>query len=189
METSGRKLFEASTKKLKEALCDCDSDGLQDFLKVLNDHAKQFGWLTNATGILKTPVDVTHLNQGHTNLIEECGTVEMERITACENAHRNLHDRRAQDTHMLHLCLRASLSDIGRAKVDVCVDEFHVGDEPSGPMLLKVIIRESHTDDDATTNLIRTELSSLDECIHTIGNDVIKLNNHVKVLVEKLHAR
>ena len=113
----------------------------------------------------------------------------MERITAHENTYQNLHDGRAQDTHMLYLCLQASLSDAGRAKVDVCMSEFHIGDEPSGPMLLKIIIGESHIDTNATTNLIRTELSSLDEYIHTVGDDTIKLNNYVKALVEKLHSR
>ena len=89
-QTSGRKLFEAASKKLKNDLCDCDSDDLQDFLKMLNDGAKQFGWLNDDTGALKIPVGLNAANVEHSNLIEEHGIASMERIESHENAHVNV---------------------------------------------------------------------------------------------------
>ena len=59
----------------------------------------------------------------------------------------------------------------------------------SGILVLKIIIRESHLDTNATTNSIRTQLSNLDEYITTIGCDVRKLNEHVRPLLEQLNAR
>ena len=54
---------------------------------------------------------------------------------------------------------------------------------------MKVIIRESHLDTNATTQSIRTKLSNLDRYIVTIGNDITKFNGYVKGLVQSLAAR
>ena len=55
--------------------------------------------------------------------------------------------------------------------------------------LLKIIIRESHLDTNATTNQIRTKLSSLDTYITTIDSDIGRFNQYVKLLVQSLTAR
>jgi hypothetical protein len=56
-------------------------------------------------------------------------------------------------------------------------------------MLLKVIIRESHIDTNATVSHIRTQLSSLDTYLPTIGHDIGKLNDYVTSLHDALLAR
>jgi len=90
---------------------------------------------------------------------------------------------------MMYMCLMASLSSEAKAKVIVWKDQYTIDGRVSGNALLKVIIRESHLDTNATSNLIRTKLSSLDKYITTIGCDVTKFNTHVKLLVESLAAR
>ena len=55
--------------------------------------------------------------------------------------------------------------------------------------MLKIIIRESHLDTNATTTTIRNKLSSLDVHIPTIGYDITKFNGYVKMLIDSLHAR
>ena len=55
--------------------------------------------------------------------------------------------------------------------------------------LLKIIVRESHLDTNATTNQIRTKLSNLDQYVMTIDSDIGKFNDHVKSLVQALAAR
>ena len=97
--------------------------------------------------------------------------------------------RAAQDTAHLHLCLMISLTQAGKDKVRLWSDQFILNVRESGILLLKIIIRESHLDTNATTNLIRTKLSNLDEYITTIGCDIIKFNEHVKRLLEQLKAR
>ena len=60
---------------------------------------------------------------------------------------------------------------------------------PSGNLLLKVIIRESHLDTNATTQSIRMKLSNLDEYIVKIESNITKFNGYVKFLVNNLAAR
>ena len=67
--------------------------------------------------------------------------------------------------------------------------QYTVGEEPSGVLLLKVIIRESHIDSNAATAMFRTKLSSLDTYIVTIASDITKFNHYVKLLVQLLHTR
>ena len=54
--------------------------------------------------------------------------------------------------------------------------------------LLKVIIRESHLDTNATTNSIRTKLSSLDMYITTVNSDIGRFSKYVKLLIQSLTA-
>ena len=82
-----------------------------------------------------------------------------------------------------------SLTQAGKDKVRLWSDQFILNGRESGILLLKIIIRESHLDTNATTNSIRTQLSNLDEYITTIGCDIIKFNEHVKRLIEQLKAR
>ena len=82
-----------------------------------------------------------------------------------------------------------SLTQAGKDKIRLWSDQFILNGRESGILLLKIIIRESHLDTNATTNSIRTQLSNLDEYITTIGCDIIKFNEHVKRLLEQLKAR
>ena len=81
-----------------------------------------------------------------------------------------------------------SLTQAGKDKVPLWSDQFILNGRESGILLLKVIIRESHLDTKATTISIRTQLSNLDEYITTIVCDIVKLNEHVKRLLEQLKA-
>jgi hypothetical protein len=83
----------------------------------------------------------------------------------------------------------ASLSKAGKAKVLIWEAQYMVGKEPSGALLLKVIIRESHIDSNAMTAMIRTKLSSLDTYIVTIASDITEFNQYGKLLVQLLHTR
>ena len=81
-----------------------------------------------------------------------------------------------------------SLTQAGKDKIQLWSDQFILNGRESGIILLKVINWESHLDTNATTNLIRTQLSKLDEYITTIGCYIIKFNEHVKCLIEQLNA-
>jgi hypothetical protein len=87
----------------------------------------------------------------------------------------------------------ASLSSEAKKKVMIWADQYQINIEDSkyssGVALLKVIIRESHLDTNATTNQIRTKLSTLDMYITTVNSDIGKFNQYVKLLVQSLTAR
>ena len=64
-----------------------------------------------------------------------------------------------------------------------------IGKDPSGNLLLKVLVRESHLDTNATISWIITQLSSLDEYMMIIGSDIGKFNFHVQTLIGSLTAQ
>ncbi len=82
-----------------------------------------------------------------------------------------------------------SISKEGKKKILIWKNDYTIDEYKSGNLLLKVIIRESHMDTNATTSNIRTKLSSLDTYIHTIGQDITKINGYVKLLIDSLQAR
>jgi hypothetical protein len=60
---------------------------------------------------------------------------------------------------------------------------------PFGLVFLKILIRESYLDSNATTSIIRTKLTNLDTYIGQVGNDIDKFNTYVQNLLEAIDAR
>ena len=65
-----------------------------------------------------------------------------------------------------------SLSVKGRNKVRIWKDDYTVNDHMSGSLLLKVIIRQSHVDTNATTRHIRLKFTRLDTTFAKMNFDV-----------------
>ena len=74
---------------------------------------------------------------------------------------------------MLFQCLVASLSTSGYAKVSLFESEYTVGDVPDRILFLRVIIRESHLDTNATSTRIREALTKLDEAMGQHSSDIL----------------
>ena len=124
----------------------------------------------------------------------EYSQVSLEKIATYENSYLGGNTREVQNSYMLFQCLMNSISREARIKVEGWDEEYIVENDagtkvPSGNLLLKIIIRESHLDTNATTQSIRNKLSNLDEYISTIGNDITKFNGYVKALALGLNAR
>ena len=164
----------------------CEALGLHGFLKEVEGRASHFGW---CDAILEIPNDIMNPLGGTKNLLTNYGELSIEHLCDWETTYLHGISRAAQDTAHLHLCLMNSLTQAGKDKVCLWSDQFILNGRESGILLLKIIIRESHLDTNATTNSIRTQLSNLDEYITTIGCDIIKFNEHVKHLLEQLNAR
>ena len=127
------------------------------------------------------------------NLLESYGSISLRRIQRHERTYWNNGYRMSQDDRMLYECIMNSLSPDGKQKINVHKNEYHLRDGnrriPSGLCLFKVMVRESYLDSNATTSMIRQQLARLHEHMEKVGNDVIKFNNHVKMLLTALHAR
>ena len=80
---------------------------------------------------------------------------------------------------------------IGKSKVNVKPDEYHVGNLllPSGLCLFKVLVQEAHLESNDTSGMIRKILSDLDRKIQEIGNEIIQLKPHVQMLLGSFKAR
>jgi hypothetical protein len=186
------KIYRGAIKPVSETPFDCEAEGLHQFLRDVYDRADEMGW---TKGILKIGAEEDEGNEDNRreNLIDHYGSITLERIIETEEENVVNQGRQAQDTYMLYKCLMASLTADARKKVTIWSDQYRIGDRDEstcgGVALLKIIIRESHLDTNATTNQIRTKLSNLDSYILTIDSDIGRFNQYVKLLVQSLTAR
>ena len=193
--SDARKFFAKATKRLDfEELFDCTSSNMYHFLKLLNQRAHEYGWDDEISGIMWIPEDVNDQNSELRYLPTEYGRVTLSQIDAFEKSYLGTERREAQDNYMLYKCLMSSLSKEARMKIEGWENEYMIRNNqgstsPSGNLLLKVIIRESHLDTNATTQSIRMKLSSLDEYMSKIDSNITKFNGYVKILIRSLEAR
>ena len=160
----------------------------------MNTRAIEYGWDDEISGVLWIPEDINDQTSELRYLPKEYGVISMEEISAFERTYLGRELRTAQDSYMLYMCLLNSLTKEAKMKIQIWESEYIIENDqgtkvPSGNLLLKVIIRESHLDTNATTQSIQTKLSNLDRYIVTIGNDITKFNGYVKGLVQSLTAR
>ena len=183
----GKSHYKAATAKISEDLYDCSPEGFYQYLKSLEKRANEFGWSKPGGLLFVSP----RPNATPKNLLEDYGQITLERIQQEENAKINQQNRRAQDDRMLFECIMNSLSTVGQAKVNIHEKEYMLGNPklPSGLALLKVLIRESYLDSNATTGMIRTKLANLDSYMSPCGHDITKFNTYVMYLVQALQAR
>ena len=182
------KLYQNATRSFYSDPADCfncEAPGLHGFLKEVEGRASRFGW---CVAILEIPNDITNPFRGTKNLLTHYGELSLDHLRAWETTYLHGISQAAQDTAHLHLCHMNSLTQASKEKVRLWSDQFILNGRESGILLLKIIIRKSHLDTNATTNSIRTQPSNLDEYITTIGCDIIKFNEHVKCLLEQLNA-
>ena len=184
---SHAKIFKSGIRPVTDPPFNCESDGLFQFLKEVKDRADEMGWTDTILQITKTDADGNVI--GEEAFLDNYGTITLEEVVESERGYVSTQDRKAQDTYMLYKCLMASLSAEAKKKILIWSDQYDVDGASGGVALLKVIVRESHLDTNATTNQIRTKLSNLDQYITTVDSDIGKFNQHVKLLIQSLNAR
>ncbi len=186
--TRGRKMYAAATAKLSEDLYDCNAEDLYAFLKALSERAREYGWETAGVGIMSIPDDPANPN-GFKLLINNHGEIDIESIRTFEESYITGESHSAQDAAMLYRCLMNSISKEGKKKILVLEDQYQIDTYGSGNLLLKIIVRESHLDTNATSASIRKKLTNLDQYLPTIGHDITKSNTYVKLLIDGLRSR
>jgi hypothetical protein len=181
-------IYRSGIKQVSENLFDCESEGLYQFLKDVQDRAEEMGW---TDGILNITFNGGEPDEMEEPFLDNYGTITFDQIKVSKLQYIDEGGRLAQDTYMLCKCLIASITNNARKKVSLCSNQFRIGEdnEFSSVLLLKVIIRESHLDTNATTNQIRMKLSSLDSYITTIDSNISGCNQYAKLLVQSLTAR
>eukprot|EP00978_Attheya_sp_CCMP212_P025956 scaffold84501_cov28-Attheya_sp.AAC.1 len=182
----GSKIYSSAIKGLSEELYDCMPNGFFDFLETLGDRAHECGWLLEDVGILYIHEDTLNPNTMYLNLLTHYGQMEPDEIRAHENTYIHLPCKSAQDTGMLYKCIMSSISKEGKDKICIWSTDYKVGNYVSRALLLKVLIRESHLDRNATMTSIRRQLGELHVFLPTIGHDITKFNQHVQLLIKSL---
>ena len=185
------KIYKSGVRSVADDPFPCEADRLFQFLAEVEDRAIEMGWMTGILDVVTSDID--EAVEEVENLILNYGTLTLEQVIASEKRYIALEERKAQDTYMLYQCLMASLSSDAKKKVLIWSDQYQIEIDDkkysSGVALLKVIIRESHLDTNATTNQIRTKLSNLDTYIPTVNSDIGAFNQYVKLLIQSLTAR
>ena len=178
-----------ATQKLQDDLYDCKPEGFYEFIKNLKSRANYSGCLSEG-GILQVAPNPKKPTEAR-RLLEDYGVFSYDRLVEHEKTYISSDTRAAQDNCMLFTCLMNSLSSSGKAKLNIHDNQYLIGDPPieSRICLLKILIRDCHLDSNATSSMIRTKLSNLDEYLTETNNDILKFNNHVRMLMDSLTAR
>ena len=180
----GAKIYKAAVDPLEDQF-NCKPEGLKVFLSQISDRSLSAGWAE----VLEIPPDVAHPNVNLINLLTDYGTITLDQVQAHAWSYNNDQSHAAQESVQLYHCIMSSLTKEGRAKIMLFSPLYTINNIPSGPTLLKVVIRESHIDTNTTTKFIHASLSSLDTYMTEVSSDIEKLNQHVRNQLNSLHAR
>lgn len=181
--SEGAKLFKTFTAELPVEF-DCSTSKLKVFLSALADRAGISGW----DEILEIPPDLA-VPATTRNLLTEYGRLTLAQVTDFVGTFNQNQDRNAQASYAMYHCIMKSLTESARLKTLLREDEFTVNGIRAGPCLLKVVITLSYLDSNATTKLIREQISNLDEYMVKVDSNIEKFNYHVRDLTDSLTAR
>ena len=121
--TLGRNMYSSTTARLSEDLYNCNSDDLYAFLKALKERAREYGWDTEAVGIISIPDRPNHTTE-FKSLLDSHGEIDIDTIRIFEESYIAGHSRSAQDAAMLYRCLMNSISKEGKKKILVWEDQY-----------------------------------------------------------------
>lgn len=177
---SAKKQYKNATQPLVNKH-DLSASNLRDFLQLLAQRADVYDWTT-----------ILEFEKGDgttVNLLKQYGNITLAKIKEEGEVYEGNNNRGSQDSQQLADCILNSLTPEARSTITLYEDEYTINGVRSGPCMLKIVIRESHIDTNATTRIIREELNKLDTYMVSIDSDIIKFNEHVQDLITQLHAR
>jgi len=182
----GLAIYSQATRSLFEDTADLfnvESTGLQTFLALLRLRGTTCGWDFEVPVNLQQPLaDLLDLTTNH-------GKFTLEHLRNFAATYVNNQSRAAQMNIQMVKCILASLTLPGFRKIQTWHQDWHIGEMPVACLLVKIIIRESFIDTQATTRILRAHLSSLPEKLHDLKDDIDQLNAFVKVTQDQLAAR
>ena len=182
----GLAIYSHATRSLFEDPADLfnlESAGLQTFLALLRLRGTTSGWDFEIPTDLNAPLqDLKDLTTSH-------GQFTLQHIKDFSATFVNNQSRAAQMNLQMVRCILASLSLPGFRKVQTWHEDWHLNGRPAALPLIKIIIRESFIDTQATTRILRAHLSSLPEKLDDLKGDIDRLNAFVKVTQDQLAAR
>jgi hypothetical protein len=122
------------------------------------------------------------------NLLSNYGMISIERVRAFEETYIHLPIQDTNDTDMLYKCKMASLSESALSTLLLKKDEYYVGDQLSGNLLLRVTICESLLDNNANTSIIQTKLTKLDQYMLMCKDNIKAFKKYVQLQLHLLNT-
>lgn len=151
-------------------------DLLPVFLSAVEDRVNQCNW----DAIMYIPKDINQPSVGLKSLLTEYGQIKKEKVITHARSYMLTNTRAAQDAHALYKALACSLKDDAKRILVNKKRECVFGVRMSGPIYLKLIIDEATNTNQATTSLIRIELTRLDERMKTYESNVKLFDTFVR---------
>ena len=168
--SSGQKLFSKVTTYL-EYTFDVEEESIQTFIETLTNRAVMAGWNAGNANILTI---------AQKNLLSQHGMITLQEVRDDAITYVAQQSRKAQNSYQMYVCIMASLSDAGRAKILTEGNNYTVNGIYSGPLLFKVLMIKASTDTRATVTFIRISLTELDTYMTTVNSDIEKFNQYVR---------
>lgn len=163
---------------------DVEPNKFQMFINLLHSRATELGMLGVGGNMM-----VPQTNGPPIDSIADYGRTKMEDVITWETTFINTPTRNSQNSKLMYDLIINSLSAQGFQRVSVWKDQFKINGKESGGCLLKVVVRESYLDSNATESTIRLNLSNLDDYIRDNGSDLVAFNAYVQSQLDGLSAR
>ena len=183
----GREIFKSNTRGLfaGDYLFDLEPDGIYDFISAIKRRAVQADWVA----ALSVPVDNADPTGDSLLFMDHFGQFDLAHLRLFSTTFVANRSRAAQDNVQVTVAILESLDRDALRRITLYENEFQVNNIVAATMLIKVIIRQSIFDTNATTRTIRERLSSLDNQMKIQGYDISKFNEYVKSQMFLLRAR
>jgi hypothetical protein len=188
-----RKYYGSGSKALPFPF-DLKANKLIAFIEAIKQRAHEYGWMN----LFKMfPTEYETLEEApvaeRRNLLTQYGECSLGMVRHNARKVFETPSRQCQDETMLYNCLAKSLTEEAAAHMALLQKDYTLVAAgkllASGTCYLKVLIRESYLDTNATTRVIREQLSTLDELMSAKQSNITTFNNQVNTLVQGLHAR
>ena len=189
---AGIEIYKANSKGLynkDDDLFDIKAAGLHTFLGLLGHRANTAGWSFEVCTTVLPDGTLDFVNGSFVHLLTNHGELSMEQIRKHAAEVINGQSLAAQENMQMVEAIINSLTLQGYRKVQTWKQKWHIAERPSAFALIKLIIRESYIDTNATTRILRENLSSLPDQLNKLGGNITDLNEYVLQTVDQLAAR
>ena len=164
---------------------DGDSKNVNLFLSQLARRAESSGWQTGTGDIITIP----DRSANNKNMLSEYGCLNDAEIRLHVATYLGTQTRRAQNNAMMLECIQSSLTEACFHKISNEEAQFTEGGVQSAALLYKLLMAKAIIDTRATTYQFRSELSTLEAYMGTVGSNIELFNLHVRNARMGLKAR
>jgi hypothetical protein len=184
----GSKTISEGAAKFDNVEIDLDNANMFVMIDAVNNRAIAYGWFKSILTIPRN-VDEPEPEEDRLNLLYNHGEITMRHLRTVFDRYQLNSERALQDSHMLYQCLKSSMTKEANARILLHVNEYLHKGHFVGILLLKVILRETHIDNNATAKYVRLAISKLPTTMVEYSYDVDKFNDYVRGLVTTLSQR
>jgi hypothetical protein len=187
-DRGGIALYRSNTRSLytdPASLFEGKGETLMGFLTLMAQRIREANW----EGIFNIPMVIGAAVPDLRPFVTTHGMHDLEKCVQFATPIVAAGDRGTQDNFMAVTAITSSLTADFMTRILISRAQYTIGEDASAICLLKVIIRESHIDSNASTRIAREKLSSLDVHMKNQGNDVVKFNVFVQTQLNILHSR